>query len=116
MYCDIPSYNNLRSVTQKPLVPCFQRVSLPSENRASDRHTHTHTHTHRPSTVTLAVHARRGLIANQVTSTQTDDKEHLIKQRFVKFMKQGNVKAAVKLLDNSKSAGVLYLESIIHLQ
>ena len=46
----------------------------------------------------------------QVTSTQTDDKKQL------KFMNQGNVKAALRLLDNSNSAGVPSLESVIHLQ
>ena len=35
-----------------------------SGDRQTQTHTHTHTHTqtHRPSTVTLAAHARRGLI------------------------------------------------------
>ena len=31
-----------------------------------------HTHTHRPSTVTVAVHARRGLLTDRQTDRQTD--------------------------------------------
>ena len=39
-------------------------VPVVQEQVETDRHTdrHTHTHTHRPSTVTLAAHARQGLI------------------------------------------------------
>ena len=35
--------------------------------------THTHTHTHEPSTVTLAAHARRGLIKSQASSSSSQN-------------------------------------------
>ena len=50
------------------LGPCRERIS---GDRHTDRHTHTHTHTqtYKPSTVTLAVHVRRGLIMSIHTQT-----------------------------------------------
>ena len=36
-------------------------------------HTHTHTHTHRPSAVTLAAHARRGLITFRAVCRSVKD-------------------------------------------
>ena len=39
--------------------------------------THTH-HTHRPSTVTLAAHARRGLISVELSDAFTDDYNYTV--------------------------------------
>ena len=48
----------------RPLVSLNSRLVACSARIVVHTHTHTHTHTltHKPSTVTLAAHARRGLI------------------------------------------------------
>ena len=48
------------SSAEKVSIICSMNNHMKSEI-LSNRHTHTHTQTHRPSTVTLAAHARRGL-------------------------------------------------------
>jgi len=55
--------NRLKFAAEKVSIVCGTNNHVKSEmlsNRYTD--TQTHTHTHRPSTVTLAAHARRGLI------------------------------------------------------
>ena len=47
------------STAEKVSIVCGMKKHVKSE-MLSNRHTDTHTHTHRPSTVTLAAHARRG--------------------------------------------------------
>ena len=49
------------SAAEKVSIVCGTNNHVKSE-MLSNRHTHSHTQTHRPSTVTLAAHARRGLI------------------------------------------------------
>ena len=44
------------------LNPFFGSLVVRSARISADRQTDTQTHTHRPSTVTLAAHARRGLM------------------------------------------------------
>ena len=43
-------------------VACSSRIKVEQTDRQTDRQTDTHTQTDRPSTVTLAAHARRGLM------------------------------------------------------
>jgi len=56
-------------VALEPLVLLMSRLDPCSARISGDRHTHTHTHTHtqthKPSTVTLAAHARQGLIKQE---------------------------------------------------
>ena len=50
----------MQHIVLKPLVLSFQCLNLPCLRNSGNRQTDTHTH--RPSTITLAAHARRGLI------------------------------------------------------
>ena len=63
------------SATEKVSIICGVNNHVKSEmlnNRHTDRQTDTHTQTHRPSTVTLAVHVRRGLIGASLSEPHID--------------------------------------------